>query len=503
MRKYLCILLSSVLIFMNISYSVYADVPETYQKTKEYLWQLVKDVGFIGTLPFKGIVELVNEIIHSKGISGEEDVTTEQEALDYAFDGISINGDGNIVLNDNAKLNINTLIDNYVNDNKYYVGYSLDLQYYAVPDVLYNFISENQDSNYVWIYIRNNAYYLVAYPFDDYGPVLISDNINDTYSYGLYNYDTFVKFYDPNGPGNNQPIVEPLKVASCPVGGNSLTYLTVSPWNWNNSNSFMLMKRNYTYRDSDFSIPTVGNSAFANGWVNVSYQTVKSYTIMGTMALFESSQRGYAPYYYNNNVFTDFSSSVGDYTLTNDNSNHVTYGDVTTYIDDHHSETGDFPSIPEINIWIESQPSPTPNPTPTPNPDNPSGGGSSGGATASANNEGINININNNHNINVGFPSLSGNTVSGNGSGSSGGIFDWISNIGGVIGDFIKNVGQLIADVIKGLTETITTVLADIPNIISSLVEFVYGGLPDELKAIVTLGITTVIFVGVIKMMRK
>ena len=71
------------------------------------------------------------------------------------------------------------------------------------------------------------------------------------------------------------------------------------------------------------------------------------------------------------------------------------------------------------------------------------------------------------------------------------------------IGDFIKNVGQLLADVIKGISETITTVLSTLPNLLSGLVEFVYAGLPDELKALVTLGLTAVVLVSVIKILRK
>ena len=72
---------------------------------------------------------------------------------------------------------------------------------------------------------------------------------------------------------------------------------------------------------------------------------------------------GRKPYYINNTVYNNWKNSSGDYTFSNDNSNHVTYGDITNYIDDHHSETGYYPTIPEINVYIENQQNPT-NPTP-------------------------------------------------------------------------------------------------------------------------------------------
>lgn len=211
---------------------------------------------------------------------------------------------------------------------------------------------------------------------------------------------------------------------------------------------------------------------------------------------------GKYPYYTNNQVYSNWINSTGDFTLDSNNSNNIDYSQVNNYITDSYNENGEYPSLPDINNYITNTNNNNNENNNPNNPDNPSGG-NGGSATANANNEGINININNNHSLIIGGSSLSGNSVSGNGNSSSGGFFDWISDIGDVIGNFIKNVGQLIADVVRGISETITTVMENIPNLLSTIVEFVYGGLPDELKALVTLGITSVVLVSVIKILRR
>ena len=305
-------------------------------------------------------------------------------------------------------------------------------------------------------------------------------------------------------------------------------------WKKYNSNTKAYQNNNtITLPDLNFAKNT--NSSFnSNGWLAVTFGGEGVYKIYMSLNDLKTSSIGQAPYYINNTVYNSYKNTSGDYTVNTDNSNHATYGDVQTYIDDHHTETGTYPSPTEIEIYIENIPAPTPipTPTPTPSPDNPSGGGSGSGNTvsgnglggnasatataqggqggqggqASANNEGINITINNNHNINLGGGSgLSGNTVSGNGSGTSGGIggiFDFLSQIGDFLGSLIKNIGNVLADIVTGIGSVVSSLLKVIPTVFNDFLGGVLGWLPPELRALVTLSISAMIIVGLIKLFR-
>lgn len=323
-------------------------------------------------------------------------------------------------------------------------------------------------------------------------------------------------------------------IVSLPYGNdvnyNGSTYQLFNQDNWGiysfGANSY----RNFTYDSSTGSFIETDTN---NGWTDVRGVTGAASLLnnqpyrrqaQGMWSIFLSSRRnygikvyktladlkagsvGYNAYYTNNSVYNDWSSSTGDYTVTTSNYNPVSYGDITNYIDSFNTENGGYPNLPDINNFIENFIPEGTNPTPTPNPDNPSGGGGSSNATATANNEGIHITVNNNHNINFGGSSLSGNTVSGNGTGGSGtigNIFDWLGHLGQVIGNFIKSAGEMIVEVIQGISEAVTGILETIPNIFTPLIEFVFGGLPEEVQHLITLGMTCILLVGVIQMIRK
>lgn len=261
---------------------------------------------------------------------------------------------------------------------------------------------------------------------------------------------------------------------------------------------------NYIYSQKDTSLRTV---MLHPGWLSVGrYDCNICYR---TLADLKNQSLGIKPYYINNSVYNDFSTSSGDFTIDSSNSNNASYGDISNYINSFNNEHGTYPTTDDINIFIENRQPDSPSPTPNPNPDNPSGGGSgSSSATATANNQGVNVTVNNNHSINFTVPSLSGNgtssggTVSGNGSGSNN-FFDWLGNLGSIIGNLIKGIGEALVGIFEGVAEAVTTIMESIPNILSPLMEFVFGGLPDEIKALMTLGITCVIFVGVIKAIKR
>lgn len=419
--------------------------------------------------------------------------------------------DNSTTYNDNSRDMINLAINTFVDANKYYVGYSLDMQYYPVPDYFKDFISSKQGANYVFCRdVYNGTANGLRYEI-----YVVSKDVFDI-SFVYYNSD-----YNVNGQYNQicASIFDNLTFQGVSILNNSNVQVynvvcnsTASGYGQINDGGLStrnirfvsFLDNSFDYRYDDFPF---GSRTNQNGCILISNERIESYPIFGTYELFTSAQRGKMPYYYNNNVYTDFSSSVGDYTVNTDNRNYVTYGDVTTYIDDHHTETGEYPSIPEINVWIESQPSPTPLPTPTPNPDNPSGGGGSG-SFVNNNNPSITNNptFNNNPNINVTlFPSVSGNTVSGNGAGSEGGIgsiFGWLGDLGQVIGDLIKNLGEAIKNIVIGISDLITSIVTDLPTMFFDFVGAFFGWMPPEWSTLLSLSLAAMLIFGIIKIFR-
>lgn len=442
---------------------------------------------------------------------------TDEEVRNFYNDyrqNISVNKDNHsITYNDNSRMVLNTIADTYKSESPFYYAYTFNENPRATS-------FSNGD---LWA---------------KYSQVL--KQYQSTY-YLLYNI----------GGGSSEMWVWGIEKTKCNFYG-TLNNLSVVKDNWEipTDADGVICKHiklaNGVVTEEDVSQPLKNRgSTSLNGGQATSAQdvtlTLRSYQrwwvtcgnecilVWRSLADFKNSTLGRPSYYVNNTVYNSWKNSTGDYTINTDNSNHATYGDVNTYVDDHHTETGTYPSPEEINVYIENKPAPTPEPTPTPTPDNPSGGGSGSGSTvsgngsggnnsatataqggqggqASANNEGINITINNNHNINLGGgKGLSGNTVSGNGSGSSGGIggiFDFLSQIGDFLGSLIKNIGNVLADIVTGIGSVIGSLLQGIPTVFNDFLGGVLGWLPPELKALITLSISAMIIVGLIKLLR-
>lgn len=179
----------------------------------------------------------------------------------------------------------------------------------------------------------------------------------------------------------------------------------------------------------------------------------------------------YSPYYYNNSVWNDFSSSSGDYTFNPTNINTVTYGDTTSYITDYYDENQNPPIMPQINNYITQQ---------------------------------------NEQNVNSGGGSGSGGD---SGSDSPSDIFGWLKQLGAVLSSLIKGVGEFLTEIVSGLVSAITDlleslsglvtgVLESLTNIFSGLISFLFDGLPDEVKSVLTLGLTVALLITVIKLIR-
>lgn len=522
MKKSLSVFLSSIILIFSISTTCFADIPDTapnipdgYRNFKEYLWQIVQDVGYIGLLPAQGLTDIVNTILRNNGQSDvAEDITTDNQAANWLINnGISIDGNGNTVLTGNSLQFVKNLIDYEISDSGYIYSYAFDLQYSFnnFPNGnLYNAfrrfivdVHENMGDDYICILFNwQNAYDAYYLKLDDTNYIQLATNgLYTDYARVTFMGDNTGFWYAPNASYFGRSHFNGTDF----IPDTSFTYPYYVHNNLRDVTRFALSQNSIGV--TTHNEPCV--YAFDTNQVFIVY-------LRGSDFINRPYDKTQADYYINSPIYNNFKKSTGDYTVTTDNSNHVSYGDVINYVTENPNV-----SLPDIQIYIDNNipgvapdPTPTPTPTPTPNPDNPSGGGSV--SVTNNNDPTINNNpnitnnptFNNNPNINISLlPNVSGNgfnggSVSGNGSGN-GGFFDWISDIGDVIGNFIKNVGELIADVVRGISETITTIMSTIPNLLSSIVEFVYGGLPEELKALVTLGITAVVLVSVIKILRK
>lgn len=169
----------------------------------------------------------------------------------------------------------------------------------------------------------------------------------------------------------------------------------------------------------------------------------------------------YQPYYVNEDTWNDFSSTTGDYVVTDENINTVNYGDVVNYINSFNTENGYPPSPNEINIKIEQE---------NEENKNPSGGGGSGG--------------------------------NGSGSDDSLGVFDFLSRIGQALGNLIKNLGNVLAELVEAIAEIVSSLVESIPTVFGTFIELLLGWLPVELRALITLAIVSMVLVGLIKLFR-
>lgn len=162
--------------------------------------------------------------------------------------------------------------------------------------------------------------------------------------------------------------------------------------------------------------------------------------------------------YYITDSYNDFVNTSGSYnTTTTDNS--VTYGDITNYINNYYGDNGSYPTPEQIKIQIEII------------QDSGSGGGTGGGT--------------------------------GGGSGGDGSsIWDFLSNLGEVLGGLIKNLGNMLTSLIDSIISIINDVIGKIPDVFSNLLGIVFGGLPEDLRAIIILGVTVMVIYGIIKVIR-
>lgn len=230
-----------------------------------------------------------------------------------------------------------------------------------------------------------------------------------------------------------------------------------------------------------------------------------TYKMYFTLNDLKNDSQGIAPYYIGNG-FQEFMNSSGTYTIGSENCNNVSYSDVTNYVNSFNTENGTNPTPTQITIYIQD----------THNNGGENGGqggqggeggqggtGGQGGNATVTNTNNPTFNNNPNININLGFPSVSDNTVSGNGiHGGVNNIFDFLTAIGDVLGNLIKNIGNVLADIVEGIASIVSNLLESIPTVFGDFMGALIGWLPEELRALIMLSITAMIIVGLIKLFR-
>ena len=361
---------------------------EAYESYNSGSWKKVQDwaiknfgpIGFIMTVnPEAELIDRVlKPFLQQQGIIDGND--SDQEAFDkwssYVNNHYHLENDGTITYDESMKNIFNGLINAYTNESGFRYVYTFNIINHATEfasgdayQITRDFIQTYQPEGKVCAY--SNYYRKIMLADLSNCAFVRTSDISDRYEVTPYNLDTWEAVmgyeysfdgtqYTATGASGNQMRAQ-VKVAPTQTGELGL-------WSWCTS-----------------------------GKNNV-------YKMYMSLADLKADSVGQAPYYINNSVYNDWSTSTGDYTVNTDNSNHATYGDITSYIDSFNTEYGRYPSDTDIFKWIENY-DPTVNPTPTPGPDNPSGGGS----FVNNNNPSITNNptFNNNPNINITlFPSV-------------------------------------------------------------------------------------------------
>ena len=119
------IVLCSVLFPLNVK----AEVSPSYINTRDTFWKLVQDVGYIGSLPVKGLQVMVQEFLTKIGNSNEaSQITDEQKALEWINNGVVVNGD-NVQIIGNQWNFVKSCIQDEIDLNHYEIVYGSDCQW--------------------------------------------------------------------------------------------------------------------------------------------------------------------------------------------------------------------------------------------------------------------------------------------------------------------------------------------------------------------------------------
>lgn len=447
-------------------FNLFADIQDgKVSSLIDFIDEAFKNSGLIGP-KIPGDLQTLDEFVRENypELEGEDDTETNENVMDYLATNISVDDNSKTyTFNNNSRSFFLNLASYYENQNKIDLWYTCDVQQSTPRWLNAGFVSdfttiEENYPNYIYTVNRfdTSNVYLIGVP---QSPKI--------YGVLAYVFDTdweefyFYRCTDINGVLSYEPIT--IRDSSLMVYEvDSQGHCTLL-----NDNSVV----NFGYSDKtlySYFTKESGQSCGGDSWQQYpkTFSTNAAYiqTFLSVNALdnyIHTIGIGLQPYYYNNEVWSNFSNSTGDYTVSENNINTITYGDVVSYVNDYHDTNNNYPDNSTVNNWIET----------TNNNNNGSGGGGSGGG--------------------------------GSGSGDdSTGIFDFLSKIGQVLGNLIKNLGSVLTDLIEGIAETISGLFESIPTIFGDFLGALLGWLPDELQALIILGISAMIIVGLIKVFR-
>ena len=234
-------------------------------------------------------------------------------------------------------------------------------------------------------------------------------------------------------------------------------------YGWNGQNNEWEEKSGVNNNQQQYSFvfqddATIQNfNANFNYWFVISGSDTKQYIEYSDFSTLQASSVGMQPYYITDS-YNNFNNTTGSYNTTSTD-NSVTYSDVGNIVNNYYNDNGKYPTPDEIKIQIEIIQS----------------GGGSGGVD-------------------------SGGGSGGSGDGSS--IWDFLSRLGEVLGGLIKNLGNMLTSLIDSIVTIINDVIGKIPQVFNGLLEVVFGGLPEDMRAIIILGITVMVVYGIIKVIR-
>lgn len=394
---------------------------------------------------------------------------------DYILNGGLVeDSSGNFVGTELYNNLIKSTVDYVVNNSGMKYVYSFDLNRFttsfgngALYRGLKDLVSDNQDNNKI-IFWWPTAYYgriyrpcVIVYDFENCGFVpnsILNDKYVDCFGYDLISW---VSLFNSNSISKDIYYWDDLQ--SQFINDNSLI--------------------DTMYFDNFFTVLDKQNSIIPSGFIDiqnnhasqryvVSNNKVFTYCLYSDLNTLKSYSDGKAPYYYNNNVWQDFSNSTTGYTYTPTNINTVSYGDVISYVDSFNTENGYYPTFDNIENHIDDK-----------NEDNINNGNDGGEGGGSGDGDGI------------------------------GDIFGWLKGLGSAIASLIKGLGEFLTEIIAGLTEAITELLSGISDLIISVTQTIptvfmdflhacFDWMPDEWVGLFGACVLVMVLYGIIKLIR-
>ena len=454
-KRIFCILIVIIMLVNILGVNVYASTPDSNDRIEQNIVHFTNGVldGYSRMLRYAGIIidtgiessrntiQFVKDRLIALGLlsSGASDEDVEQ----FFDDNIEQSGK-DITYTSDLNVYIKSEISNIISGCGSYYAYSFNIS---------TFVSQFGDSdifNAVKDFIEDHPNDIVIVrEYNHSGCSIILVN-NSAYSFVQADTSSSprIRCQLYNNTNWNQTVFTNYSY-------NSNSHQFVQSGTWPGSATFAY----YYLSNIDSSTPLGTNNASV-----MSYNGNRIYKIYKTLNDLKSESVGQSPYYISDSYNT-YKNTSDSYNTNSDNHS-VTYSDVVNFNNTYYGDNGNYPTAETIYQYINTNEG-TDVPSDNTPSDNPSGGGGSGGSD-------------------------SGDT----------GIFDFLSRLGEVLASLIKNLGSMLTSLIESLITIVNDLVGKIPNLLSGLLGIVFSGLPEELRAIIVLGVTCMVIFGIIKLIK-